>query len=142
MKNGCRISTIQIKSFFVILKNSIDEWLASIDIPFNSLQSISYYRLSVVCYHWSIQCGKKDRIPYISSMNFLKGNRKWHWIFWGVYFLINLFTLHNAGTAYVTLDWWIPKFYNKGKYPQFIIVTFSTIVIFSILLTASLLLLF
>ncbi len=156
MKNGCRISTIQIKSFFVILKNSIDEWLASIDIPFNSLQSISYYRLSVVCYHWSIQCGKKDRIPYISSMNFLKGNRKWHWIFWGVYFLINhlifaedrfslgsiltnlLFTLHNAGTAYVTLDWWIPKFYNKGKYPQFIIVTFSTIVIFSILLTASL----
>ena len=89
-------------------------------------------------------------------MNFLKGNRKWHWVFWSIYFLINhllfaedrfsfgslltnlLFTVHNAGTAYVTLDWWIPKFYNKRKYVQFIIATFSTIVIFSILLTASL----
>ena len=65
-------------------------------------------------------------------MNNRKGNRTWHWIFWGAYFLLNhfifspevfrpfdllvqcVFVAHNAGTAYTILDYWLPK-YNKNK---------------------------
>lgn len=89
-------------------------------------------------------------------MNSRKENRKWHWVFWSIYLLINhlifaedrlslgsllinlIFVFHNAGTAYVTLDWWIPKFYRKQQYLRFIGVTFITIIFFAILLTASL----
>lgn len=89
-------------------------------------------------------------------MNSRKENRKWHWVFWGIYLLINhlifaedrfslgsllinlIFVVHNAGTAYVTLDWWIPKFYRKQQYLRFVGATFMTIIFFAILLTASL----
>jgi len=89
-------------------------------------------------------------------MNSRKKNRKWHWIFWGIYLLVNhlifaedilslgnlfinlIFVLHNAGTAYVILDWWIPKFYRKQQYLRFIGATFLTIIFFAILLAASL----
>ncbi len=89
-------------------------------------------------------------------MNSRKENRKWHWVFWILYFLINhlihaenlwhpgniminiIFALHNAGAAYVTLDWWIPKFYREQQYFRFITATFLTIIVFSIFLTATL----
>ena len=89
-------------------------------------------------------------------MNSRKGNKKWHWVFWGIYFSFNhlinseqlfhlediivslTFTLHNAGAAYVTLDWWVPRFYKQKQYLRFTLLTLLTIVIFSILLTASL----
>ncbi len=89
-------------------------------------------------------------------MNSRKENRKWHWVFWSIYLLINhlifaenrfsfgsllinlIFTLHNAGTAYVTLDWWIPKYYRKRQHFKFVGATFLTIIFFGILLTASL----
>ncbi len=89
-------------------------------------------------------------------MNFTKGNRKWHWIFWTAYFVINqllwspeffslhsfaiqfIFVIHNAGTAYVTLDKWIPKFYQHKRYGRFVLATLATIMFFSLLLNASL----
>ena len=89
-------------------------------------------------------------------MNSRKENRKWHWVFWMVYFLVNhaifspelfhpfniivqlTFVLHNAGAAYATLDWWIPRYYEKKLYGKFIIVTFITIAIFTVFLAASL----
>ena len=89
-------------------------------------------------------------------MNFSKGNRKWHWVFWGTYFVINqflwspeffspfsfaiqfIFVTHNAGTAYVTLDKWIPKFYQQKRYGLFFLATMATIMVFSLLLNATL----
>lgn len=89
-------------------------------------------------------------------MNIQQSNRRWHWFFWIIYGLINhiifspdyfsitslnttvLFLVHNAGTAYVVLDWWIPKFYRKGKYGLFILSTIGTIIFFGSLLSLSL----
>ena len=88
-------------------------------------------------------------------MNKWKENRKWHWGFWAIYFLINhgffsyslfdpfslfvnvIFLLHNAGTAYAVLDWWIPKFYEKKKYAQFFAVISITLFVFTLFLAVS-----
>ena len=85
-----------------------------------------------------------------------KQNRKGHVVIWFIYFLINhvafspelfsievivsqlIFLAHNAGTAYVVLDWWVPKFFQKKKYGYFLLVSFLTIVFFTVLLGASL----
>ncbi|MEM1123106.1 MAG: hypothetical protein AAGJ18_21870, partial [Bacteroidota bacterium] len=89
-------------------------------------------------------------------MNDLRTSRKWHWFFWLIYFLVNhlifspnifsptgifinaTFALHNAGVAYITLDWWIPRFYRKEKYLLFLLATFSTIILFTAFLLGSL----
>ena len=88
-------------------------------------------------------------------MNSRKGNRKWHWVFWIAYSLINhlifsperfiwqsmvvttIFSLHNAGTAYAVLDWWIPKYYHKRQYVRFAFAVIATILIFSLFLFGS-----
>lgn len=82
-------------------------------------------------------------------MNSIKENRKWHWVFWITYFLVNhilfspenesfssqslaitlLFTLTNVATAYATLDWWFVKFYKKQQYGYFILAIILTILI-------------
>lgn len=82
--------------------------------------------------------------------------RKWHWLFWVVYFMVNhllfspefwsiyswsiqlIFLVHNAGTAYIVLDKWIPKFYLKKRYVLFVLATIATILLFTILLNATL----
>lgn len=90
-------------------------------------------------------------------MKHQKKNRKWDWVFWGFYFLINhyffsptlfewkgvlitlIFVVHNAGTAYVVLDKWIPTYFQKKKYGWFLLASLLTITVFSILHIASLL---
>jgi len=90
-------------------------------------------------------------------MNSRKENRKWHWVFWIVYFLVNHFifaeallsptsvciniayTLHNAGTAYVIIDWWIPRLYQEKRYGLFILASLGTVCFFTLLLGMSLL---
>lgn len=90
-------------------------------------------------------------------MNSRKENRKWHWVFWIAYSLINhlvfsperfiwqsiavtvIFSIHNAGTAYVVLDWWIPKYYHKKQYVSFAIAVIATILTFALFLFGSLL---
>ncbi|MEM6317633.1 MAG: histidine kinase [Bacteroidota bacterium] len=85
-----------------------------------------------------------------------KINRNWHWIFWTIYFLVNhiifspeffgwrniciqlIFLAHNAGAAYVTLDWWVPKLYRKGQYGRFLLATTLTILVFGVALMFSL----
>jgi len=88
-------------------------------------------------------------------MNSRKRNRKWHWVFWIAYSLINhlifspekfiwqsmivtiIFSLHNAGTAYAVLDWWIPKYYHKRQYFRFGLAVIATILVFSLFLFGS-----
>lgn len=87
-------------------------------------------------------------------MNSSQPNRKWHWIFWIIYSLVNhliftphgeyfhlesisitlLFTLINAITAYITFDCWFTKFYKNQQYLRFIVATFLTIFVFGTLL--------
>lgn len=87
-------------------------------------------------------------------------NRKWHILFWGLYFMLNhfifspdlldpfnlfvqfLFVLHNAGAAYIILDWWIPQLYVNKLYGRFLVATLLTIGLFTLLLLLSLLALF
>lgn len=93
-------------------------------------------------------------------MKSLKENRKWHWVFWVIYSIINhsifspeffnpfniavqlIFTAHNAGAAYTTLDWWFPKFYRKQQYVKFVAATFLTISFFTVLLATNLFIFF
>ena len=53
-----------------------------------------------------------------------------------------VFALHNAGTAYVVLDWWIPAYFQKKRYGLFLVATILTLLLFSTLLFSSLLLFF
>lgn len=89
-------------------------------------------------------------------MNSRKENRKWHWVFWGIYFLVNhllfspeffnpfnltvqlIFTLCNAGAAYTILDKWWTLYYGKQKYMHFFGLIFITICVFTFFLTATL----
>lgn len=93
-------------------------------------------------------------------MNSRKENRKWHWIFWIAYFLVNhlifaeqifnsisilinlFFAFHNAGTAYVIIDWWIPRLYQEKRYSAFILASLGTVLLFSVLLGLSILAIF
>jgi len=90
-------------------------------------------------------------------MNIVKENRKWHWVFWLAYFLINhlvfspefwspfslaiqfIFLIHNAGSAYVILDKWIPQFYLRKRYLYFVLAALATVLLFTLLLNATLL---
>jgi len=94
-------------------------------------------------------------------MDNMELNRKWHWIFWGIYFCVThvmfsntvfdlfdvivsaIFLLHNIGAVYVVIDYWIPRLYKKRKqYVLFLIMVFITCLMFSGFLMLSLILLF
>lgn len=95
-------------------------------------------------------------MTYLETMKGEKRNRLKHWVFWLVYFIVNhvvfapelfgwtnflisaLFAVHNAGTAYVTIDYWIPRLYKKGQYGLFILAILATVLLFALFLGLSL----
>jgi len=93
-------------------------------------------------------------------MDNIEHNRQWHWIFWGIYFCIThvmfsntafdpfdllvsvIFLLHNIGAAYIIIDYWIPRLIKKKQYILFLVVVFTTCMVFSGFLMLSLIVLF
>lgn len=96
------------------------------------------------------------RMYYLEGMNKRQENRNWHWVFWAIYFFVNhfifspeilrpfdlfiqvIFVLHNAGTAYTILDWWLPKYQKTKGYIWLFLVIAGTLIFFTILLALSL----
>jgi len=53
-----------------------------------------------------------------------------------------IFLLHNIGAAYIIIDYWIPRLIKKKQYILFLVVVFTTCMIFSGFLMLSLIVLF